>query len=112
MKSSDLRLGNIVAVCYEDRITPDTVLVLEPGVVHLSNRKNPDSDRDIICVTLKEEWLTKVKAVFAEATLALPAVQEGAFMQIGGKEGRHTEYLGYILAEMQYLQRAYPDAKW
>lgn len=59
MKSSDLRLGNIVAVCYEDRITPDTVLVLEPGVVHLSNRKNPDSDRDIIGVTLKEEWLTK-----------------------------------------------------
>ena len=59
MKSSDLRLGNIVAVCYEDRITPDTVLVLEPGVVHLSNRKNQDSDRDIIGVTLKEEWLTK-----------------------------------------------------
>ena len=59
MKSSDLRLGNIVAVCYEDRITPDTVLILEPGLVHLSSRENPDSDRDIIGVPLHEEWLRK-----------------------------------------------------
>jgi ring-1,2-phenylacetyl-CoA epoxidase subunit PaaC len=71
-----------------------------------------EKETGIDLLKLKEEWLTKVKAVFAEATLALPAVQEGAFMQIGGKEGRHTEYLGYILAEMQYLQRAYPGAKW
>ena len=34
------------------------------------------------------------------------------FMQSGGKEGVHTEYLGFILAEMQYLPRAYPDAQW
>ena len=59
MKSSDLRIGNIVAVCYEDMITPDTVLVLEPGVVHLSSRNNSDSDRDIIGVPLQEEWLSK-----------------------------------------------------
>jgi ring-1,2-phenylacetyl-CoA epoxidase subunit PaaC len=32
--------------------------------------------------------------------------------QRGGKEGRHTEYMGYLLAEMQYLQRAYPNAVW
>ncbi|MBT4882228.1 MAG: phenylacetate-CoA oxygenase subunit PaaI, partial [Flavobacteriales bacterium] len=30
----------------------------------------------------------------------------------GGKKGLHTEYLGFILSEMQFLQRAYPDAKW
>jgi hypothetical protein len=59
MKSSDLRIGNIVAVCYEDIVTPDTVLLLEPGVVHLSSRNNPDSDRDIIGVALHEEWLRK-----------------------------------------------------
>ena len=59
MKSSDLRIGNIVAVCYEDIVIPDTVLVLEPGVVHLSSRNNPDSDRDIIGVPLEEEWLRK-----------------------------------------------------
>ena len=59
MKSSDLRIGNIVAVCYEDIVTPDTVLVLEPGVVHLSSRNHPDSDRDVIGVPLHEEWLRK-----------------------------------------------------
>ena len=35
-----------------------------------------------------------------------------AEMQTGGKEGRHTEHLGYLLAEMQFLQRAYPDCEW
>jgi ring-1,2-phenylacetyl-CoA epoxidase subunit PaaC len=35
-----------------------------------------------------------------------------AYMQRGGKQGRHTERLGYLLAEMQYLQRAYPGAHW
>jgi ring-1,2-phenylacetyl-CoA epoxidase subunit PaaC len=34
------------------------------------------------------------------------------FPQTGGKTGMHTEHLGYILAEMQYLQRAYPDSTW
>jgi hypothetical protein len=57
MKASDLRVGNIVSVCYEDDITPDTVLILEPHVVHLSNREFADSDRDIIGVPLSKEWL-------------------------------------------------------
>jgi ring-1,2-phenylacetyl-CoA epoxidase subunit PaaC len=58
---------------------------------------------------LKTEWLQKVKSIFEEATLAIP---EKVFMQKGGKEGKHTEQLGYILAELQYLQRAYPGAEW
>ena len=33
-------------------------------------------------------------------------------MTTGSKKGIHTEYLGYLLTEMQYLQRAYPDANW
>lgn len=57
MKSSDLRIGNIVSVCYENGVAPDTVIVLEPDVVHLSNREYPDSDRDIIGVPLNKEWL-------------------------------------------------------
>ena len=59
MKASDLRIGNIVSVCYENDIVPDTVIVLEPDVVHLSNRKYPDSDRDIIGVPLSTTWLKK-----------------------------------------------------
>ncbi|MBW0178947.1 1,2-phenylacetyl-CoA epoxidase subunit PaaC [Sediminibacterium sp.] len=54
-------------------------------------------------------WEQKVSAVFAEATIAIP---EKSFAQKGGKEGIHTEHLGYILAEMQFLQRAYPGAEW
>jgi len=59
--------------------------------------------------TLREPWLQHVTKVFHGATLALP---NGTWMQQGGKQGRHTEHLGYLLAEMQFLQRAYPDAKW
>lgn len=54
-------------------------------------------------------WQQKVSDVFAEATIAIP---EKSFAQLGGKEGIHTEHLGYILAEMQFLQRAYPGAEW
>jgi ring-1,2-phenylacetyl-CoA epoxidase subunit PaaC len=50
-----------------------------------------------------------VKATLASATLSLPA---DTWMQSGGKAGRHTENLGYILAEMQYLQRAFPGNQW
>ena len=54
-------------------------------------------------------WRAHVDAVFAEATLAVP---QGVYMQgvrrPGGKAGVHTEHLGHLLAEMQFLQRAYP----
>ena len=52
---------------------------------------------------------TIVEAVLDEATIARPPEQ---LMQTGGRAGRHTEHLGFILADMQFLQRAYPRAKW
>ncbi|MFM6924330.1 MAG: 1,2-phenylacetyl-CoA epoxidase subunit PaaC [Ferruginibacter sp.] len=58
---------------------------------------------------LKEDWMKKISAVFEEATLPIP---EKTFMQNGGKTGIHTEHLGYILTELQYLQRTYPNAEW
>ncbi|WP_194726625.1 1,2-phenylacetyl-CoA epoxidase subunit PaaC [Noviherbaspirillum malthae] len=60
--------------------------------------------------SLREPWLKHVSEVFDEATLKLPPVD--AWMQKGGKQGVHTEHLGYLLAEMQFLQRAYPGASW
>lgn len=54
-------------------------------------------------------WQTKVAAVLHEATLQMPT---GTWMQKGGKDGRHTEHLGYLLAEMQHLQRMYPGQTW
>jgi ring-1,2-phenylacetyl-CoA epoxidase subunit PaaC len=50
-----------------------------------------------------------VDDALAEATLTRP---NSGWMASGGKEGRHTEHHGFILADMQFLQRAYPDAQW
>jgi ring-1,2-phenylacetyl-CoA epoxidase subunit PaaC len=58
---------------------------------------------------LKVDWDKKVKEVFTEATLPFPGT---GWMQTGGKQGIHTEHLGFILAEMQFLQRAYPGCEW
>lgn len=59
---------------------------------------------------LREDWLAHVREIFAEATLTVP--DPAAWMQSGGKTGRHTEHLGFLLAEMQFLQRAYPGVQW
>jgi ring-1,2-phenylacetyl-CoA epoxidase subunit PaaC len=58
---------------------------------------------------LKESWGKKIESVFAEAGLPVP---NQTWMQSGGKQGQHSEHLGYLLAEMQYLQRTYPNATW
>ncbi|WP_092014973.1 1,2-phenylacetyl-CoA epoxidase subunit PaaC [Marinobacter daqiaonensis] len=58
---------------------------------------------------LVADWKGLVNEVLTEATLTPPP--EGAWMYRGAKEGHHTEHLGFILAEMQFLPRAYPDAK-
>ncbi|MFY0475858.1 1,2-phenylacetyl-CoA epoxidase subunit PaaC [Achromobacter marplatensis] len=62
---------------------------------------------------LRQPWLAHVREVLEEATLTVPdetAANHLAYR--GGRQGRHTEELGYVLAEMQYLPRAYPGATW
>ncbi|WP_205513501.1 1,2-phenylacetyl-CoA epoxidase subunit PaaC [Longitalea arenae] len=62
---------------------------------------------------LKTHWQQRVNEVFAEAMLTdATAGRESTWMQHGGKEGVHSEHLGYILAEMQYMQRVYPGCEW
>ncbi len=58
---------------------------------------------------VKEEWQQKVAEILEIATLKKP---EDDWMQEGGKQGEHSEHLGYILAEMQHLPRMYPEAEW
>ncbi|MGH7082029.1 MAG: 1,2-phenylacetyl-CoA epoxidase subunit PaaC, partial [Acetobacteraceae bacterium] len=58
---------------------------------------------------LREPWLAQVAAILGEATLPVP---QSGWMQRGGKRGIHSEHLGYLLAELQFLQRAYPGATW
>ncbi|WP_431323986.1 1,2-phenylacetyl-CoA epoxidase subunit PaaC [Rhizobium sp. YTU87027] len=59
--------------------------------------------------TLKAEWDELVGEALNEATLKKPA---DGFMHKGGKRGIHTEHMGFILADLQFLQRAYPGATW
>ena len=58
---------------------------------------------------LKTQWDKTVNSTLKKAKLKRP---EDGYMATGGKKGMHTEYLGFLLAEMQFLQRAYPNAKW
>jgi len=59
--------------------------------------------------TLRAQWESTVRDVFAKATLLVP---ETARLVTGGRRGRHTEHLGHMLAEMQILPRSHPGAKW
>jgi ring-1,2-phenylacetyl-CoA epoxidase subunit PaaC len=59
--------------------------------------------------SLRPQWLDEVRAVLAEATLSCPA---DGWAPTGGRIGRHTEHLSYVLGEMQVVHRAHPGARW
>lgn len=59
--------------------------------------------------SLRPAFTATVERVFAEAFLDMP---EAAWPQSGGRHGRHGEEMGYLLAELQYMQRTYPGATW
>jgi len=58
---------------------------------------------------LRPAWDAAISDTLTRATLTRPS---DSWMQSGGRLGRHTEHLGHLLAEMQFLQRAYPGAAW
>jgi ring-1,2-phenylacetyl-CoA epoxidase subunit PaaC len=59
--------------------------------------------------SLHQTWMENVQATLNEATLQMPV---SGWMHKGGREGKHSEHLGHLLSEMQFLQRAYPNSKW
>lgn len=59
--------------------------------------------------SLRADWNDIVETALGNATLTIP---QKTFIQKGGKTGIHSEHLGHILSDMQFLQRAYPDATW
>ncbi len=59
--------------------------------------------------SLKPLWESKVREILTEATVNVP---ESGWMHSGGRKGVHSEHLGYLLSELQYLQRSIPNAKW
>lgn len=58
---------------------------------------------------VKKQWTETVNSVLQEATLTIPS---NNWQFDGGRKGMHSEHLGYILADMQYMQRAYPNMEW
>lgn len=58
---------------------------------------------------IKEQYFTSVKNILEEATIKIP---ETVWSHSGGKKGIHSEQMGYILADLQYMQRAYPNMSW
>ena len=59
--------------------------------------------------TLESTWQAHVRDVLTRASLTIP---DAPYMQRGGREGRHTEHLGHMLAEMQIVARSHPGASW
>tara|TARA_B100000795_G_scaffold88781_1_gene64594 strand:- start:23935 stop:24690 length:756 start_codon:yes stop_codon:yes gene_type:complete len=78
-----------------DMTDADTAMALEGKGVDVSK--------------LKEGYYKEVTALLEEATLTAP---EGMYFSRGGKKGVHSEHMGYLLADMQYMQRTYPNMEW
>ncbi len=83
--------------------TGEAMLPSEADKVMLTKGIAPDVE------AITPLWNEKVNAILEEATITRPA---DVWMHRGGKTGTHTEHLGYILAELQFMQRAYPGMEW
>ena len=89
-----------------DRLWPYTAELFETDAVDTAAA---EAGLGPLRVSLKPEWDAIVAPVFAEAGLAIPA--PGAFRSTGSR-GVHSEHMGYLLAEMQTLQRSFPGGQW
>lgn len=75
-----------------------------------------ENDRQLIddgiavnCEFIRDTYYKIVGETLKEATLTIP---DGTYFQKGGKQGIHSEHMGYILADLQYMQRTYPNMNW
>ncbi len=123
---------SIKEVSYHVRFSSDWIRRLGDGTEESRNRiqiaindlwvftdelfHQTDSDKEMVSqgigvdvMVLKLVYYEKIKAILEESTLQFPQVE---YFQKGGKQGIHSEHMGYILAEMQYMQRAYPNMNW
>ena len=113
-RSQDLviRLGDGSEESHERMQAALNTLYPFAGELHAPDAIDADLAAREIAPELGEigrQYLASIKATFEDATLIAPW---DAAVRKGGKQGAHSEELGYILAEMQWMQRAYPGAKW
>jgi len=107
-----IRLGDGTEVSHEKVQTALNDLWMYTGELFEMNDFEKEMAAEGIGVDLeqlKPLWQEKVDDILKTATLSKP---ENNWMQSGGKTGRHSEYLGFILAEMQFLQKTYPGQVW
>lgn len=102
-----IRLGDGTAESH--RRTQDALDTLWPYIGELFAMAESDAALIPDPAALRTAWDSTIDPILARATLARP---DDSWMQSGGRIGRHTEHLGHLLAEMQYLQRSYPGATW
>lgn len=136
-KSNDLTLSAIANKCikevsYHERFSSDWVKRLGDGT-NESHEKMQEAINDLWTYTdelfhqteadiamvsegvgvdvtkLKDEYYKQIGELLTEATLDVP---QSKWFQKGGKKGIHTEHLGYLLADLQYMQRTYPNMEW
>ena len=72
-------------------------------------RRMADQGIGVDMTTLKDDYYKQISEVLEEATLTIP---DNPYSKRGGKQGIHTEHMGYILTELQYMQRTYPNMTW
>ena len=137
VKSKDEELAaiatkSLMEVKYHRRFSRNWMLRLGDGTA-ISNQKMQDAINDLWAYpgelfemtadeqvlakagiasdigTFQQDWTEAITGTLREATLTIP---EGKWHQTGGKQGIHSEHLGHLLAEMQFLQRAYPNQTW
>ncbi len=107
-----IRLGDGTPVSHEKIQTAVNELWSYTGELFMPASYELDMQSSGMAPDLKsiqENWNAKVQLVFNEAGLEKPKDQ---WMQSGGKAGTHTELLGFILTDMQYMQRSYPHLNW
>jgi ring-1,2-phenylacetyl-CoA epoxidase subunit PaaC len=136
-KSKDLTLSAIAKksvkeVSYHQRFSSDWIKRLGDGTEE-SHQKMQDAIDDLWTYTdelfhqteadkamvkegigvdvtkLRDNYYQIINSVLEEATLSIPELK---YFQKGGKQGIHTEYLGYLLSDLQYMQRTYPNMEW
>jgi len=106
------RLGDGTEESHQRMVSAINELWMYTGDIFEMNEADKVLIKEGIAVDLspiKSLWENKVKDVFSQATLSVP---ENVFMILGSNEGKHTEHLGHMLAEMQSLTRAFPGATW
>jgi len=123
---------SIKEVSYHTRFSSDWIRRLGDGTEESHNRiqtaindlwiftdelfHQTDADKAMVTegigvdvTLLKANYFKKVNEILEEATLQIPRIE---YFQKGGKQGIHSEHMGYLLAQMQYMQLAYPNMNW